>query len=77
MIWTRANVAEYAEKHGLEPVQVDGVPEGFSFKKPELQIGENIHTGEYIACIPLSDVSVSAETKEELLEIYNQNKDAN
>lgn len=28
---TRANVAEYAEKHGLELLPIDGIPRGFSF----------------------------------------------
>lgn len=52
---TRANVAEYAQKCGLEPVQIDGIPEGFSFKQPGITVGSSFHEGEYIAFVPLRE----------------------
>lgn len=52
---TRANVADYAEKHGLEPVQIDGIPEGFSFKEPDITIGDIEHKGRIIRFKPMAD----------------------
>lgn len=50
---TRANVEKYAQEHGLEPIQIDGVPEGFSFKEPDIQIGKKIIKGRIIKFKPL------------------------
>jgi len=50
---TRASVEEYARLKGLEPVQVDGVPEGFSWKYPNIEIGGMLHEGEIINFKPL------------------------
>lgn len=71
MIWTRANAEEHALSKGLEPVQIDGIPEGFSFKEPDLQIGEEIHVGKYVLFQPLGVDAVRTETQEELLTSYN------
>lgn len=72
MKWTRANVEEWARERGLEPVTIDGIPEGFSFKEPELTIGDEHHAGSYVAYIPLSDESVYAITQEDLLVAFSQ-----
>lgn len=52
---THVNIAEYAEQHGLTPVQVDGIPEGFSFKEPDIEIGGIEHEGQYVAFLPLKE----------------------
>lgn len=68
---TRANVEEYTTKMGFSPVQINGIPEGFSFVEPDIQIGNQVHKGRYIAFIPLSDCkSVEADDTETLLQAY-------
>jgi len=59
--------------NGLEPFQIDGIPEGFSFKYPSYIIN-GIEVGNYfIAFIPLTEVSsVVAQTEKELLDLYNK-----
>lgn len=52
---TRANLLEYAIRKGLEPIHIDGVPEGFSWKEPDLQIGETFIKGKIINFKPLGD----------------------
>lgn len=52
---THANVADFAKARALEPIQIDGVPEGFSFKEPDLMIGDLLHEGDYVAFIPLRE----------------------
>ena len=70
---THADVAKWAKERGLESVQIDGIPEGFSFIKPHITIGGVEHKGEYVAYIPLSDwKAVYAQTKAELVEKYNK-----
>lgn len=73
---TLANVTEYVKALGYEPVQIDGIPEGFSFKAPNLTIGDKEHIGGYVAFIPLrswEEISrINAPTQERLLEIYNK-----
>ncbi len=72
---THADVDRWAKARGLESVQIDGIPEGFSFIKPDITIGGVEHKGEYVAYIPLSDwKSVYAQTKDQLLELYNKHK---
>jgi len=72
---TRATVEEYANSKGLEPVQIDSIPEGFSFKEPDITIAGVEHKGQYIAFFPLSEwSSVKAETIEQLLQGYKQIK---
>lgn len=51
---TRADVQKWTEERGLEPVQIDGIPEGFSFKEPDIKIGDTLHEGDYVAYVPLS-----------------------
>ncbi len=71
---TRANIQEYVVSHGLEEVQIDGIPEGFSFKEPDITISDKPIKGNYLAFIPLSDGErgsrVTAATVGELLELY-------
>lgn len=72
---TAENVRVYAEEAGLEPVQIDGIPEGFSFKYPNVEINNKLIKRGYIAFIPLRDDShktarVYGETKKELLTAY-------
>lgn len=74
---THANVAEYAEKNGLEPIQIDGIPEGFSFKEPDVTIGEKEHIGQYVSFAPMKDWDfnqsmIRAETIEELVTVYKK-----
>lgn len=74
---TRELVASIAQSKGYEPVQIDGIPEGFSWKEPDLTVGETIHKGRYVAFSPLKDEAADggvmrAETIEELLPIYKQ-----
>lgn len=52
---TRANVAEYAEKKGLTLEHQDGIPEGFSWREPDLQIGEKLHKGRLVTFEPLKE----------------------
>lgn len=52
---TRANVEQYAEKKGLTPYQIDGIPEGFSFIEPGIRIGGISHLGRIIKFKPLAD----------------------
>lgn len=55
MRWTRANVAEIAKSKGYEPLQEDGIPEGFSWKEPDVTIGEVTHKGRIIRFKPLTE----------------------
>lgn len=52
---TRASVETYARDKGYEPVQIDGIPEGFAFKAPDVSIGGKNHVGAYVAFVPLKD----------------------
>jgi len=72
---TYQNVREYAERKGLESVQIDSIPEGFSFKEPDIEISGVLHIGRYTAFIPLKDWNeinqVWSFTIEGLQNIYN------
>lgn len=71
MITTLATVKEYTQKAGMEPVQIDGIPEGFSYQMKSMSVSGVQHEGKFIAFIPLSDDKyVMADTKEELLNKY-------
>lgn len=73
MITTRASVSKFAEKNNLEPIVIDGIPEGFSFIEPDIEIGGIKYTGLLVAFIPLSnDKSIKSKTVEELLKSYNE-----
>lgn len=52
---TRANVEKYAKERGFEPIQIDGVPEGFSWKSPSVNIGGVEHKGKVVIFSPLKD----------------------
>ena len=52
---TRENVEHHAKLRGLEPIQIDGVPEGFSFQEPDLEIGDQTHKGRIVKFKPLAD----------------------
>lgn len=52
---TRAFVEGWAKKKGLELLQEDGIPEGFIWKEPDLQIGEQFIKGRIIRIKPLGD----------------------
>lgn len=68
---TRANVEVYAKEHGLVPVQVDSIPEGFSFQKPDITIGDMLHRGAYVAFVPNSELKmIRVEKPEDLLKEY-------
>lgn len=52
---TRANVEEYAETRGFDPIQLDGTPEGFVWSEPSVTIGTQVHKGRIIKFKPLGD----------------------
>ena len=55
MIWTRATVADFAREKGLEPIQIDGIPEGFAWKEPDVTIGDKEIRGRTVIFTPLTD----------------------
>lgn len=73
---TVTSIQKYIQQHGLEPVQIDEIPEGLSFIEPDITIGQNTIHGEYIAFIPFSSWEdmpyVSSENKKHLLELYKE-----
>jgi hypothetical protein len=75
---TRANVEEWVKDKGYEPVQIDGIPEGFSYKKPDITISGVVHAGGYVAFIPLADWEnesvIKAGSVEDLLKAYKEFK---
>ncbi len=52
---TRANVQEYAKQKGLNPIQVDGIPDGFAWKEDDLEISGIIHKGRIIKFTPMEE----------------------
>ncbi len=72
MRYTRANIEHFTR--GANPVQIDGIPEGFSFKFPDLIIGKVLREGKYRAFVPLTDVVLSADTIEQLQDLYKLEK---
>lgn len=53
---TRANVEEFAKAKGYEPVQIDGIPEGFSWVEPDITIGGQFIKGRTVIFEPLKDL---------------------
>ncbi len=58
---TRASVEQWANDKGLEPVQIDGTPEGFSFKEPALTVNDVEHKGRIFKIKPLSEFEITYE----------------
>lgn len=52
---TRANVEFFAKERGYEPIQIDGIPEGFSFKEPDITINGKEIKGRIIKFKPMGD----------------------
>lgn len=58
---TRANVEVFAISRGWESVQIDGIPEGFSWKEPDVTISTTaepkgvLHKGRIIKFKPLGE----------------------
>lgn len=52
---TRANVEQYAKEKGYEPIQIDGIPDGFAWKEPDIGIGDRTHRGRIIKFKPLGE----------------------
>lgn len=52
---TRANVEKYVKEKGLEPIQIDGIPEGFSWKEPDININRKQIKGRIIKFKPLGE----------------------
>lgn len=52
---TRANVEKYATEKGWKPVQIDGIPEGFSWEEDDIEIGGRKHKGRVIKFKPLKE----------------------
>lgn len=74
---TRASVEAFAQQEGLEPIQIDGIPEGFSFKESDVKIGNSVHPGRFTAFIPLKrwedEISqVWGLSEEGLLKVYRE-----
>ena len=77
MKWTRQSVEDYARDHGYEPIQIDGIPEGFTFKEADITIGDTTTRGKYILFGPLGSDITKTERTDELLGVYNSfRKDA-
>ena len=70
---TKANIEQYVKNRGLEPIQIDGIPEGFSFKEPDIVIGLKKRKGQYIALVPLKEFEeIKCSFEGQLLDLYNQ-----
>jgi len=74
---TLANLKQYAENVDLELVQIDGIPEGFSYKIPDVTInnakGEPVeHKGDYVAFVPNAFGEIRASKVEDLVKAYNE-----
>lgn len=77
---TRANVEAYAKEKGLEPVQIDGIPEGFSYKAPDVIIGDKNYEGTYIVIYPGEEWDgtittlphYTSATEERLVRMFNR-----
>ncbi len=52
---TRANVEQYAKEKGLEPIQIDGIPEGLAWKEGDITIGGRPVKGRIIKFKPLGE----------------------
>ena len=61
MKWTRANVEEYAKRKGLEPLQRDGIPDGFIWREPDVTIGGTEHKGRTVIFKPLTETEPQYE----------------
>jgi len=72
MIYTRANIEDKAKSLGWKPIQIDGVPEGFSFKKPDIKIGNKKHIGAFIFFVPMTDKYLDGFEENVLLEKYKE-----
>lgn len=71
MKWTRASVEEDAKAKNLEPVQIDGIPEGFSWKEPDVTIGGKEHKGKYVLYGQLGYDVVRTDEPEGLVKVYD------
>lgn len=69
---TRVNIGKYVESKGLKAIQIDGIPEGFSFIEPDIKIGDKVHTGKLVAFVPLTHEVIESFNMNELLENYNK-----
>lgn len=50
---THANVTHYASVIGLVPFQIDGIPEGFSYKEPDVSVGGEVKQGRIMIFHPM------------------------
>ena len=71
MRFTLENVAQLAKDY--EPVQQDGIPDGFLWKKPDVTIGDKEIKGDYVLYVPMTENTLNAQTIEPLLAEYNKN----
>jgi len=74
MLNTRANVEVYAKEKGYQPIQIDGIPEGFSWKQDGLTIGGVEHGKTYWLFHPNEEERTSANETEHLVTYYNSKK---
>lgn len=70
-LYTAAYVREIAEREGLIPIQVDGIPEGFSYITPSLTIGDHTYGDQYVAFVPMTEYRAHAVTLPGILNNYN------
>lgn len=52
---TRANVEAYAKTYGLEPLERDGIPDGFIWKEADVNIDNTLHRGKILIFKPLAE----------------------
>ncbi len=71
--WTLETAGNEASKMGLTLVQINGIPEGFSYKKDGVTIGDITHPDSYIAFVPLTDKVVTATSIDDLTAEYRFN----
>lgn len=72
MKWTRALVEQEAQRKGLEPIEVQGIPSPFIYKFPDIQVGERIIKGQYVVYVPMTDKVERAYDLDILLDLYKQ-----
>ena len=58
---------------GYTPVQIDGIPEGFSYKKADINIDGEEYVGDYVAFIPNTEMMIAGTNIENLTKEYVKN----
>ncbi len=61
---TRANVERYCLDKDYKPIQIDSIPEVFSWIEPDIEIGGVIHKGRVVKFKPLAEFNESISYEE-------------